>query len=133
MVQYLEQLPSTEDFLHIREVRLSEKAIEAVRKGLPNSLYSVIAVSSGMTIGMGRIVGDGGLNFEIVDIAVLPKHQGKGIGKRIMEYIMAYLDENAPASAYISLMADVPAFYEKFGFILSRPSTEGMYQVKKNT
>jgi len=131
MIEYLEQLPSTEDFLKIRRACLSEKTAEAARKGLPNSLYCVIATSQGMTIGMGRVVGDGGLNFEIVDIAVLPEYQGKGIGKRIMEHIMAFLEANAPESAYISLMADVPALYEKFGFKLSRPSVEGMYQVKE--
>lgn len=127
MIEFLERLPSTEDFLKLRKVCLTEKSVEAARKGLPNSLYGVIVKSHGKTIGMGRVVGDGGLNFEVVDIAVLPEHQGKGIGSRIMKYIMVFLNTNAPESAYISLMADVPALYEKFGFKLSRPNVEGMY------
>lgn len=133
MIQYLEQVPEVEDFLYLRKVCLSEKTTEAAAKGLPNSLYSVIAVSENKTVGMGRVVGDGGLNFEVVDIAVLPDFQRQGIGGEIMRRIMQYLDQNAPESAYISLMADVPALYKKFGFKLSRPATEGMYllQTKK--
>ena len=40
-------------------------------------------------IGIGRIVGDGALNFEIVDIAVDPKYQKQRFGRIIMEHIMA--------------------------------------------
>ena len=82
------------------------------------------------TVGMGRVVGDGALNFEIVDIAVDPEHQGKGLGRLIMQHIMAYLDREAFEGAYITLMADVPELYEKFGFKFSSPASEGMYIVK---
>ncbi|WP_269969021.1 MULTISPECIES: hypothetical protein [unclassified Shewanella] len=34
-------------------------------------------------VGMGRVVGDGTLNFEIVDIAVYPAYQGKIDGRQI--------------------------------------------------
>lgn len=33
---------------------------------------------------MGRIIGDGGTAFQIVDVCVHPAHQGRGLGKRIM-------------------------------------------------
>tara|TARA_R110002167_G_scaffold70453_4_gene198734 strand:- start:59768 stop:59911 length:144 start_codon:yes stop_codon:yes gene_type:complete len=38
-----------------------------------------------------------------------------------METLVAYLKENAPSTAYVSLMVDLgtPHFYEKFGFTLS--------------
>ena len=35
-------------------------------------------------IGIGRVVGDGGCFFEITDMAVLPAHQGRGVGRLIM-------------------------------------------------
>lgn len=44
---------------------------------------------------MGRIVGDGALNFDIVDVAVDPLHQGKGLGRVIMETLVAWLDSHA--------------------------------------
>ena len=79
---------------------------------------------------MGKIVGEGALNFEIVNIAVDPKYQKQGFGRVIMKHIMAYLDKAAPAGCYIRLMADVPALYEKFGFALAQPESEGMYIIK---
>ena len=33
---------------------------------------------------MGRVIGDGGLFFQVVDIAVEPAHQGRGLGKAIV-------------------------------------------------
>ncbi|WP_269969020.1 MULTISPECIES: hypothetical protein [unclassified Shewanella] len=43
---------------------------------------------------------------------------------------MDSLNREAPKGAYITLMADVPELYEKFGFKLSRPASEGMFIVK---
>lgn len=80
--------------------------------------------------GMGRIIGDGGCFFQIVDIAVNPVYQGKGLGKLIMAKITSYLDEEAPKGAYVSLIADVPAdrLYQKFGFDYTYPKSVGMYK-----
>jgi hypothetical protein len=68
-------------------------------------------------VGMGRLIGDGGLNFDVVDIAVAPEHQG---------FDDLFTDSRDP-SAYITLMADVPALYEKFGFVYRSPESEGIY------
>lgn len=131
MYTIIEKVASTEDFLKLREITgLTPRSREAAEKGLPNSLYGIHIKRQSETVAMGRVVGDGALNFEIVDVAVDPKFQGVGLGRQIMEHIMAYLDREALPSAYITLMADVPELYKKFGFELSRPDTEGMYLIK---
>ncbi|MDB4533830.1 GNAT family N-acetyltransferase [Vicingaceae bacterium] len=123
----IESVPSVDDFCRIRIASgLSPRSKEIVAVGLPNSLFGVHAVFNQTTIGMGRVIGDGGCNFEVVDIAVLPEHQGRGIGKMIMERIMAFLQENAPPTSYISLIGDVPEFYVPFGFKDCKPS-KGMF------
>lgn len=128
MYQTLEQVASVDDFIRLREISgLSPRSREAAKIGLPNSLYGVHITFNDEVVGMGRIVGDGALNFEVVDVAVDPAHQGKGLGRMIMQNIMDYLDKTAQKNAYITLMADVPALYEKFGFKLSSPHSEGMY------
>ena len=125
------QIPSAKDYIRIRlAAGLSEKTQEAAQIGLKNSLFSVIVYHGSDPVGLGRVVGDGGCFFEIVDIAVMPEHQGQGLGRRIMEALIDYLDEHAPKSAYVSLMADhgTPAFYEQFGFKrLEMPKSAGMY------
>ncbi|QYK08376.1 GNAT family N-acetyltransferase [Shewanella mangrovisoli] len=131
MYQVIEQVASVEDFIRLRQISgLSPRPLAGVVKALPKSLYGVQIKCGTQTVGMGRVVGDGAINFEIVDVAVDPEHQGKGLGRLIMQHIMAYLDREAFTGAYITLMADVPELYEKFGFKFSRPASEGMYLVK---
>ncbi|MFF2528387.1 GNAT family N-acetyltransferase [Brevibacillus sp. NPDC058079] len=76
---------------------------------MKNTVYAVTLFHEGIAIEMGRIIGDGGCFYQIVDIAVVPEHQKKGLGKVIMQHLMDYLDKNAPKTAYVSLIADVPA------------------------
>lgn len=77
---------------------------------------------------MGRVIGDGGSFFQVVDVAVAPDHQGQGLGTRIMEALMAQLRSEAPATAQVSLLADGTAhgLYERFGFRLTAPASLGM-------
>lgn len=127
-VRIVERLPSVEDYCRLRSVAgLSPRSREAAARGLPNSVYSVIACTGERTIGMGRIIGDWGSTYQIVDMAVEPEHQGRGIGSRIMDHLMDYLKRNAPESAYVSLIADVDGFYEKYGFQPVAPRSNGMF------
>ena len=122
------ETPDVENFLRLRKITgLSPRSEKAARIGLHHSLFAVTIFNKEIPIGMGRVVGDGGLNFEIVDVAVDPEYQGQGFGSQIMTHIMRYLDENAPEGCYISLIADVPTIYEKFGFKRTSPNAEGMY------
>jgi len=121
--------PGTDEYVRLRAAAgLSNRSLDAARIGLPNSLFAVCIHDQRTLVAMGRIIGDGGCNFEIVDIAVHPDYQRKGLGSRIMASLMDYLHKNAPASAYVSLIADggAPALYEKFGFKPTAPESIGM-------
>lgn len=124
----IKKAPPAEDYIHIRVTAgLSGRTIEAATIGLKNSLYAVHIKHGNEIIGIGRVIGDGGCFFEIVDVAVLPSHQGKGVGKMIMNSLMEWIKVNAPKSSYVSLIADQPSFYPQFGFKSCAPD-EGMYQ-----
>lgn len=121
--------PDIGEYLHLRAVSgLSSFSREAAEKGLAGTVFAVVVEHDGAAIGMGRLIGDGGCFFQIVDIAVDPAYQGKGIGKSVMAALMAFVSDNLPPSAYISLIADVPAnkLYEKFGFTETAPRSLGM-------
>ncbi|PJC99461.1 N-acetyltransferase [Janthinobacterium sp. BJB1] len=107
---------------------LSAKTTEAAAKGLPNSLFAVQVLLGDTVVGMGRIIGDGGCFYQVADIAVLPAHQGKGLGKLIMREIMRFIDSEVPPSAYVSLIADGQAqdLYAQFGFRHTAPASVGM-------
>lgn len=107
---------------------LSAMSPEGARLGLPASWCSVCLRHEGELIGMGRVVGDGGLFLFVVDIAVTPAWQGKGLGRRIMQALMDEVHARAPARTMVALIADGTAYrlYEKFGFKLVGPGAHGM-------
>jgi GNAT superfamily N-acetyltransferase len=74
------------------------------------------------------VIGDGGCFFQVVDIAVEPGHQGRGLGKLIMAEITAFLGAHVPPSGYVSLIADGQAkdLYAQFGFAPTAPRSIGM-------
>ena len=67
---FIDTVPSAEDFCRLRVISgMSPRPLEGARAGLPRSCYGVHILYAGVPVGMGRIVGDGALNFEIVDVA----------------------------------------------------------------
>ena len=110
---------------------ISGKSREAATVGLKNSLFAVCIYDQKTLIGMGRVIGDGGAFFQVVDIVVKPSYQGQGLGKMIMKEIMNYLDKNTYSGSYVSLIADDPAnkLYEQFGFRYTYPRSYGMYKM----
>lgn len=112
---------------------LSAKTEAAAALGLPGTLFAVQILHAGQAVGMGRVIGDGGCFYQVVDIAVLREHQGRGLGKRIMVEIMQFIHTNAPESAYISLIADGKAqdLYAQFGFKHTAPNSVGMAMLKR--
>jgi ribosomal protein S18 acetylase RimI-like enzyme len=123
------EIPGPDEFIALRATAgLSPRTPEAARLGLPRSLFAVCVRVEQELIGMGRVVGDGGCSFQIVDIAVHPDYQRQGLGTRIMQALMQYIRESAPNSAHVSLLADggAQALYRKFGFELTAPDSVGM-------
>jgi GNAT superfamily N-acetyltransferase len=122
--------PGIDDYLRLREVAgLSPFSREAATLGLPGTVFAVVVeLADGTAVGMGRLIGDGGCFFQIVDIAVDPAHQGHGLGRAIMQRLMDHVSTHLPASAYVSLIADVPAdrLYAQFGFAETAPRSLGM-------
>jgi ribosomal protein S18 acetylase RimI-like enzyme len=128
MLSVIEKIPDVEDYMRLRAATgMPPRSSIAAAKGLPKSLFAVVVLDDETAVGMGRVVGDSGLNFEIVDITVDPTYQGQGWGRKIMAEIMAYLEREAQQGCYISLIADVSEFYEKFGFKRCAPKAEGMF------
>ena len=122
-------IPSIATYQQLRVAAgLSAKTTAAAAKGLPNSLFAVQVLLGDDVVGMGRVIGDGGCFFQVVDIAVLPAHQGKGLGKLIMREISRFIDSDVPDSAYVSLIADGLAqdLYAQFGFRHTAPASVGM-------
>src|SRR5580765_460233 len=110
-----ERTPTVAEYNDVRQAAgLSVKDEEAARQGLAHSLFAICIIHNEKVIGIGRVIGDGGLFFDIVDVAVNPEHQGRGVGKLIMCALMNYIDATARPSSLVCLMANrgVAPFYE---------------------
>ncbi len=122
-------IPATDEYRALRVAAgLSAMGKMSAARGLPGSWCAVCVRVDATLIGMGRVVGDGGCFFLVVDIAVQPEWQGRGIGKSIMTALTAHLQNHAPKGAMVGLFADGEAYrlYQQFGFQLTAPAARGM-------
>ncbi|HEV7747512.1 MAG TPA: GNAT family N-acetyltransferase [Pyrinomonadaceae bacterium] len=127
--ELIERTPTVVEYNEVRRAAgLSVKDSVAAERGLSNSLFAVCIVYDDEVVGIGRVIGDGGLFYDLVDIAVVARHQRQGIGKMIMDALMSYVSRNAPRSSLICLMANkgIAPFYEKYGFKAREPDMPGM-------
>lgn len=127
----LEELPSPESFVALREANeMTPRPAAGVADGIQNSLYGVMVRHnpSDQAVGMGRVIGDTGMVFQISDMVVHPEHQRCGLGTWIGEHLLSYIDDSAPSGTEINLFADVDGFYESLGFDETRPASKGMVQ-----
>jgi GNAT superfamily N-acetyltransferase len=132
--QIVSRVPTVEEYLTLREaVGWGTTDIQMTARGLANALFSVCVEHEGNVVGCGRVIGDGGLYFYLQDIMVLPEFQGKGLGKRLMTFILDYLEEHATQGAFVGLMAasGVSDFYTQFGFAPRPPERPGMFRVEE--
>ncbi len=119
-LQYDSSLSVT-DYNHLREAvgwgRLPE---EQAQIGLNRSDYVVRAGDGDRTVGMARVLSDGGCVAFILDVVVLPEYQRQGIGKTMLRMVMEYLQEELQHRGviYVGLMAakGKEEFYQQFGF-----------------
>jgi predicted N-acetyltransferase YhbS len=80
-----------------------------------NSMFSCFARDSGRLVGAGRVLADGRDCAYLCDVAVLPSHQGTGLGKQIIERLLAKSQGHAKIILYA--VAGREPLYAKFGFL----------------
>jgi len=95
------------------------------------SAVHVVEQQTGETVAMGRVLGDGGWYFHIVDMAVSPEHQRRGLGAAILSALLETIRRDAPPGAYVNLLADPPGrkLYARHGFQETAPDSVGMARV----
>jgi len=122
-------IPAAGEYLALRVATgLSAMSAEGAREGLRASWCSVCVRVADELIGMGRVVGDGGLFLFVVDIAVTPAWQRRGLGRRIMQALMEQVHGRAQSRTMVGLIAEGIAYrlYEQFVFKLVAPVAQGM-------
>lgn len=119
--------PVLDEYLALRKAAgLSQKTIEQGAGALSGSWFfaHLRERATGRAVAMGRVIGDGGWYFHIADMATLPDFQGRGLGRAVIDALVAEIRLRAPENPYITLIADPPGrrLYEQAGFAEINPS-----------
>ncbi len=135
MVQLVEDQLDIDTYMELREaVHFRKLSRDQARRGLDNSLYTLVAYKDGKAVGMGRIVGDGAIICYVQDLIIRPEVQGEGIGGLILESLKSFVINTGFEGT--TMMFDLMCakgrepFYKKHGFI-ARPTDDlrpGMIQ-----
>jgi GNAT superfamily N-acetyltransferase len=129
-IEIVQRLPTVAEFSAITAaVGFKPHAEEAIAIGLANSWCAVCALSDGVVVGVGRIVGDGALHFYLTGIMIVPEFQRQGIGTRIVEVLLDRVKEIPYANTLVEALPlpGLESFYARFGFKGCRQYAPGMH------
>lgn len=92
-----------------------ERSGEGVERALQYSHPVVTAWDEGTLVGFTRVISDRTYRATIWDVIVRPSHQSRGIGARLVQYVLDHPDLETVTS-FLLLTKDKHGFYERFGF-----------------
>ena len=116
MIELVEDKLDIDTYLELRQsVNFRKLTRDQAKKGLSNSMYTLVAFKDGKAVGMGRIQ----------DLIIRPEVQGEGIGGLILETLKKFVIQEGYEGT--TMMFDLMCakgreeFYKKHGFI-ARPT-----------
>ena len=98
-----------------RAAPLGDKKPEYLRKVFSNSMFTCFVYAGANLVAAGRALADGGDCSYICDIAVLPSHQGTGLGKQVVSHLVETSRGHKKIILYAVLGKE--PFYRRFGFL----------------
>lgn len=93
---------------------LGNKNPSGLKTAFTNSMFKCFVYEDGRLVGVGRALADGADCSYICDVALLPSHQGLGLGKQIVAKLLELSRGHKKIILY-----SVPgkeSFYKKLGF-----------------
>ena len=98
-----------------RAAPLGDKKPMNLRTVFSNSLFKCFVYENNCLVAAGRALADGVDCSYICDIAVLPTHQGTGLGKQIVAYLLQ--ESRGHKKIILYAVPGKEAFYQRFGFL----------------
>ena len=93
---------------------------EQTALAMEHTLFRVSVFDGDRIVAMARMIGDLGLDYYIKDVVVRPEYQHRGIGKLLIQELLAFIRKhgirNTDIFTELCAMPDKIPFYERFGF-----------------
>lgn len=125
-----EEVPQLKEYIDLRfDAGLPEVEESIAETALNRSLLSVLVRDGNdRLIGMGRVIGDGALYSQLVDVMAAASYRDQGLEETIVSELLARLKKIAPSGAEVTVITDVPGIklYQHAGFKLLYPERYGM-------
>lgn len=103
---------------------------DILSRGLENSVC-VGAYQGAAQVGFARAITDHATFANIVDVFVLPSHRGRGVGKALMQCLLAHPSLQGLRRTTLAT-ADAHGLYASFGFTPLRDPTRHMERHRPN-
>ncbi|MBP6406821.1 MAG: GNAT family N-acetyltransferase [Proteobacteria bacterium] len=97
-----------------RVAPLGDKSPAWLKTAFGNSMFRCLVRDGGTLVGAGRALADGVDCSYICDVAVLPSHQGTGLGREIIQRLVAQSRGHRKIILYA--VPGKEGFYRKLGF-----------------
>ena len=129
MLEYTHML-SAKEYCELRAAVQWQPIVEdQAQSGLDHSDFIVACREQEKIVGCARIFWDKGYIAYLADVMVKPEYQGRGIGKKLVEscisYIQSQLKEGWRIKIVIVSAKGKEPFYEKFGFQVRPNENDG--------
>ena len=98
-----------------RAAPLGDKPPQLLTTVFTNSMFKTFAYSGNRLVGAGRALADGVDCAYLADVAVLPEHQGHGLGAAIIERLVNAASGHKKILLYAN--PGTESFYAKLGFL----------------
>jgi len=129
VIGILQGTPTTAEYNELREeVGWGSVSPAVAAAGLARTLCGVMARQGDRLVGMARLVGDGAIYLYVQDMIVHPEFQGRGVGRRLIQELHAWVAAHCTEEATVALMAapGAQAFYERLGYEARPTDAPGM-------
>ncbi|MDR2546378.1 MAG: GNAT family N-acetyltransferase [Lachnospiraceae bacterium] len=121
-ITYKENTLTVDEYLSIESKMedMDKTTKEQAERSLSNHVHSISAFVEDEIIGIGRLIGDASIYWCLVDIWVLPEHQGQGIGREIVNKLLQHIKNTSikgtSVSVFLMCAQGKEGFYRKLGF-----------------
>ncbi len=121
-----EQLNQLCGLFRIAAFWAKERCTEDMLKAIAHSKPIVTAWDHDAIIGFARATSDGVFRATIWDVVIHPEYQGAGLGRRLVETLIAHPHMNKVERTYL-MTTHQQRFYERIGFESNSTTTMVLY------
>ena len=103
--------------------------IDTVQRSIANAMCFGVYTQTGNQVGFARVITDKATFAYLGDVFILPAHRGKGLSKKMMQFVMSHPDLQG-LRRFMLATQDAHSLYSQYGFA-SPDDTASLMEIRK--